>query len=76
MAYKGSFYYDDDYDLVDDYHRSFEYNYDETLPIFGFQEVINCGFVVIKQLINQFLYLFGINLIYRVIRQTGLFEFN
>lgn len=73
MAYKGSFYYDEeDYDLEDSYHNSFEYSADDNLPTLGFNEVISCGFMIISQLIYQFLYLFGVNLVYRLIRQTGL----
>lgn len=72
MAFKGSFYYEEDYDLDDSYHNSFEYSADDNLPTLGFNEVISCGFMVISQLIYQFLYLFGVNLLYRIIRQTGL----
>lgn len=72
MAYKGSFYYDEDYDMDVDYHNTFEYSDDENLPTFGFNEVMSCGYMVIKQLLSQFIYLLGVNFVYRLIRQTGL----
>lgn len=71
MANKGSFYYDQDYDLDSDYHNSFEYAYEDNLPGFDLSQVFSCGFMVLTQLTTQFLYLFAINLVYRVIRQTG-----
>lgn len=75
MAYKGSFYYDEDYDLDDNYQNSFEYSTDDNLPTLNFNEALNCGFMVISQLMSQFLYLFGVNLAYRIIRQTGSLPF-
>ena len=71
MAYKGSFYYDEEYDLEDSYQNSFEYSADDSLPTLSFNEVISCGYMVLSQLLSQFLYLFGVNLLYRIIRQTG-----
>jgi hypothetical protein len=72
MTYKGSFYYDEDYELDDNYQNSFEYAYEDN-SAFDLNQVFSCGFMVLKQLTTQFLYLFAINLAYRVIRQTGLF---
>lgn len=69
MNNKESIYYDEDYDT--DYHSNYEYIDDDNFPSFGINEVFSCGFVVLKQLTVQFLYLFGVNLVYRVIRQTG-----
>lgn len=71
MAYKGSYYYDDDYDYQGD--EDFQYIYDDNISISDLNQVLGCGFMVLKQIIKQFFYLFAINLAYRVIRQTGLF---
>lgn len=70
MAYKGSFYYDD-YDL-DHYDDSFEYSYDDQLPSFELSDILSCGSTVLKQILKQISYLLVINLIYRLIRQTGM----
>jgi hypothetical protein len=70
MAYKGSVYYDD-YDL--DSYNDFDYSYDDVQKnSFGIEEVFNCGITVLKQISNQLFYVLAINLLYRVIRQTGL----
>jgi hypothetical protein len=70
MNNKESIYYDEDYDMDSNY----EYidDDDSNFPAFGINEVFSCAFVVIKQLTIQFIYLFGVTLVYRVIRQTGL----
>lgn len=73
MANLGSFYYDEDYGIDgENYHNSFEYAYEDKMPSFDLNQVSSCGFMIIKQLTIQFFYLFAINLVYRVIRQTGL----
>lgn len=74
MAYKGSFYYDEDYELGDE--SSFEYIYEDNLTSFDLNQVFNCCSMVCNQLTKQFLFILAINLAYRVIRQTGLFLIN
>lgn len=70
MSYKGSFYYDD-YDL-ENYDDALEYvNDDDQLPTFELSDILNCSLTVLSQIFKQIFYIFAINLVYRLIRQTG-----
>lgn len=68
MAYRGSFNYDElDYD---NYQESLDYEADDDhMP--SFEDVLNCGFSVAKQISVQLFCLLCVNFIYRLIRQSS-----